>query len=140
MRRHEYEPGESGGRRPDEPEGNRFPGLGGSRPGAGGGVRAAVRLRTGERRPGRRVAHEFLPGRLIAGLTAIAATLVYAGDAAGSWRTPWYAMVPLVLGGLFLAGGAGAWHYTARRRRAASSASAESVAAPASTSGSQAMR
>ncbi|GHI05525.1 hypothetical protein AQI88_11180 [Streptomyces cellostaticus] len=48
--------------------------------------------------------HEFQPGRLVAGLVFAAAGTVYAGDAAGLWDTPWFVIVPLVVGGLCLAG------------------------------------
>ncbi|MGW4563648.1 hypothetical protein ACWEN3_14945 [Streptomyces sp. NPDC004561] len=48
--------------------------------------------------------HEFQPGRLVAGLFLTATGALYAGDAAGAWETPWFAVVPLVVGGLCLAG------------------------------------
>ncbi|MFD8369369.1 hypothetical protein ACFV2Z_01130 [Streptomyces sp. NPDC059688] len=48
--------------------------------------------------------HEFEPGKLVAGLFLIAAGVVYAGDAGGLWETPRFAIVPLVVGGLCLAG------------------------------------
>ncbi|ARP71887.1 hypothetical protein LK07_21335 [Streptomyces pluripotens] len=48
--------------------------------------------------------HEFQPGKLVAGLSLTAAGVVYAGDAGGLWETPWFVIVPLVVGGLFLAG------------------------------------
>ncbi|MFG2603756.1 hypothetical protein ACGFT2_09430 [Streptomyces sp. NPDC048514] len=48
--------------------------------------------------------HEFQPGKLVAGLALIATGAVYAGDAGGAWRTPWFVMVPLIVGGLCLAG------------------------------------
>ncbi|MGW4438950.1 hypothetical protein ACWELO_24860 [Streptomyces sp. NPDC004596] len=48
--------------------------------------------------------HEFQPGKLVAGLFLTAAGAVYAGDAAGMWDTPWFAIIPLVVGGLCLAG------------------------------------
>ncbi|MFB7506740.1 hypothetical protein [Streptomyces broussonetiae] len=48
--------------------------------------------------------HEFQPGRLVAGLCFTAAGAVCAGDAGGLWETPWFAIVPLVVGGLVLAG------------------------------------
>ncbi|MEU3032648.1 hypothetical protein ACPCBC_18090 [Streptomyces incarnatus] len=50
--------------------------------------------------------HEFRPGKLVAGLFLIAAGVVYAGDAGGLWKAPWFAIVPLVIGGLCLAGAA----------------------------------
>ncbi|GAA2220840.1 hypothetical protein [Streptomyces nogalater] len=48
--------------------------------------------------------HEFQPGRLVAGLALTATAVAYAGDAGGLWDTPWFLMVPLVVGGLCLAG------------------------------------
>ncbi|MEU9982742.1 hypothetical protein [Streptomyces sp. NPDC050856] len=84
--------------------------------------------------------HEFRPGRLVAGATGLAVAALYGGDAAGSWHTPWYAVVPLLSGGLLLAATATWAHYRVRRRRAARAASSESTGAPASTSGSHAIR
>jgi hypothetical protein len=84
--------------------------------------------------------HGFRPGKLIAGIAVLTATLLYAGDAAGSWQTPWFAVFPVVFGGLFLAGAATWTHYRIRRRRCASSESREKYEAPASSSGSQAIR
>ncbi|MFF8830534.1 hypothetical protein [Streptomyces sp. NPDC015131] len=83
--------------------------------------------------------HPFLPGRLIMGLTGLAVAALYAGDAAGAWHAPWYALPPLLCSGLALAGVAGWIGYRARRR-AARAASADSTGAPASTSGSHAIR
>ncbi|WP_030751206.1 hypothetical protein [Streptomyces sp. NRRL S-31] len=48
--------------------------------------------------------HEFQPGKLVAGLFLTATAVAYAGDAGGLWDTPWFAVVPLVVGGLCLAG------------------------------------
>ncbi|GHE73144.1 hypothetical protein GCM10018785_46560 [Streptomyces longispororuber] len=48
--------------------------------------------------------HEFQPGRLVAGLFMGLAGFVYAGDAGGLWDTPWFAIIPIVVGGLCLAG------------------------------------
>ncbi|MFI8088107.1 hypothetical protein ACIF9R_07285 [Streptomyces sp. NPDC086080] len=59
--------------------------------------------------------HEFQPGRLVAGLSLTAAAVLYAGDAGGAWDTPWFVMIPVVLGGLCLAGAVGS--LTGRRRR-----------------------
>lgn len=84
--------------------------------------------------------HEFRPGRLIAGLAALAAAAAYLGDAAGAWETAWFVALPVVFGGLLAAACATFVHYRSRRRRSASAASSEKVAAPASTSGSQAIR
>ncbi|MFJ8231645.1 hypothetical protein ACIQ9E_17070 [Streptomyces sp. NPDC094448] len=103
------------------------PGPGAAAAGPGGG-------------PVRPLLHGFRPGRAVAGLAALAAALLFAGDAAGSWSTPWFMVFPVVFGGLALAAGAGLTHYTLRRRRVAMSASRDGAAAPASTSGSQAIR
>ncbi|MEU5538206.1 hypothetical protein [Streptomyces sp. NPDC020362] len=65
--------------------------------------------------------HEFQPGRLVAGLAFTAAGIVYAGDAADLWDTPWFVIVPLVVGGLFLAGAAAAVTRGIRRRSGAGS-------------------
>ncbi|GGZ19356.1 hypothetical protein GCM10010387_10120 [Streptomyces inusitatus] len=96
--------------------------------------------RPGAGRARRRIVHGFLPGRLIAGVSALTAALLYAGDAGGAWHTPWFVAVPLVLTGMLLAGVAGFAHYARRRRRSAIRASTESAEAPASASGSQAIR
>ncbi|MFF3193629.1 hypothetical protein [Streptomyces misionensis] len=48
--------------------------------------------------------HEFRPGKLVVGLFLVAAGVVFAGDANGLWRAPWFAIVPLVVGGLCLGG------------------------------------
>ncbi|MGA5438786.1 hypothetical protein ACPCKW_04500 [Streptomyces griseoincarnatus] len=61
--------------------------------------------------------HEFQPGRLIAGAALVAAAVIYGGDAGGAWETPWFVVIPLVLGGLFLAGAVGAVTGLVRRRR-----------------------
>ncbi|MFI2202376.1 hypothetical protein ACH47Z_16675 [Streptomyces sp. NPDC020192] len=60
--------------------------------------------------------HEFQPGRLVAGLFLTAAGTVFAGDAGGLWETPWFAIVPLVAGGLLLAGVTGGVARAIRRR------------------------
>ncbi|MFJ6084095.1 hypothetical protein ACIQI8_22090 [Streptomyces sp. NPDC092369] len=62
--------------------------------------------------------HEFLPGKLIAGLTLTLAGVIYAGDAGGLWDTPWFAIIPLVTAGLFLAGAISVLTRAVRRRRA----------------------
>ncbi|MEW2283666.1 hypothetical protein [Streptomyces sp. NPDC047841] len=48
--------------------------------------------------------HEFQPGKLVTGLFLTATAVAFAGDAGGLWETPWFAVVPLVVGGLCLAG------------------------------------
>ncbi|WUT40300.1 hypothetical protein OID54_23150 [Streptomyces sp. NBC_00690] len=77
---------------------------------------------------------------MLAGLTALTLTLLYAGDAAGSWHVPWFIVFPVITGGLSLAGMAGLVHYGLRRRRADTAASSESTDAPARTNGNQAIR
>ncbi|MFE2097519.1 MULTISPECIES: hypothetical protein [unclassified Streptomyces] len=63
--------------------------------------------------------HEFQPGKLVAGLSLTAAGAVYAGDAADLWNTPPFMAVPLVAGGLVLAGVTAAVTRGIRRRRGA---------------------
>ncbi|MFJ8001022.1 hypothetical protein ACIQ7D_28500 [Streptomyces sp. NPDC096310] len=84
--------------------------------------------------------HEFRPGRLIVGLTALAVSAAYVGDAADAGPTPWFVAFPMMFWGLFLAAVVTWCHYRIRRRRSARTASRENEGAPASTSGSQAMR
>lgn len=84
--------------------------------------------------------HEFRPGRLVAGVTGLAVAIVYAGDAAGSWDAAWYTAVAILFCGMALAALAAWGGYRVRRRRAARAASADSTGAPASTSGSHAIR
>ncbi|MCT4355724.1 hypothetical protein M5362_21530 [Streptomyces sp. Je 1-79] len=83
--------------------------------------------------------HEFRPGRLVAGATALALAVLYAGDAADAWETPWYEVIPVLCGGMGLAA-LTTWLAYRVRRRSARTASSEKYAAPASTSGSQDMR
>ncbi|MHA5053847.1 hypothetical protein [Streptomyces sp. SD15] len=47
--------------------------------------------------------HEFQPGKLVAGFFLTLAGVIYAGDAGGLWETPWFAVIPVVTGGLCLA-------------------------------------
>jgi drug/metabolite transporter (DMT)-like permease len=63
--------------------------------------------------------HEFQPGRLVAGLFLALAGVVYAGDAGGLWDTPWFALIPVVVGGLCLAGAVAVLTRGVRRRRRA---------------------
>ncbi|MDI3385686.1 hypothetical protein QIS99_05555 [Streptomyces sp. B-S-A8] len=84
--------------------------------------------------------HEFQPGKLIAGAVLLSAGVTYAGDATGAWHVPWFVLIPLVCGGLILAAVVAAVAYGIRRRRSRHRASSENVGAPASSSGSQAMR
>ncbi|MFF9425905.1 hypothetical protein [Streptomyces sp. NPDC014746] len=83
--------------------------------------------------------HEFRPGRLLAGLTALAVAAVYAGDAAGAWTTPWYTVIPVLCGGLGTAALA-TWVVYRIRRRSARTRSSDNTGAPASSSGSQDIR
>ncbi|MFE9023117.1 hypothetical protein ACFYNL_31735 [Streptomyces sp. NPDC007808] len=61
--------------------------------------------------------HEFQPGRLVAGAFLTLAGIVYVGDAGDAWETPWFVVIPLVVGGLFLAGTVGLLSRGIRRRR-----------------------
>ncbi|MEU8028259.1 hypothetical protein AB0C13_06415 [Streptomyces sp. NPDC049099] len=65
--------------------------------------------------------HEFQPGRLVAGLFLTATGAAFAGDAGGLWETPWFAVVPLIVGGLCLAGLTAAVARGIRRRGGAES-------------------
>lgn len=60
--------------------------------------------------------HEFQPGKLVAGLFLTATAALFAGDARGLWDIPWFAVVPLVVGGLCLAGVTAALTRGMRRR------------------------
>lgn len=84
--------------------------------------------------------HEFRPGQAVAGLTMLALAGGYAAEAAGAWKVPWAFFVPVLLGGLFLSAAATWTAYRVRRRRDARKASAENTEAPASTSGSHAIK
>jgi hypothetical protein len=84
--------------------------------------------------------HEFLPGRAVLGLTLLGTVAVYAADEANAWDTPWWALIPVLFCGLFVAAAAGLIGYGIRRRRRARIASSENTDDPASTSGSQAIR
>ncbi|MFC9470239.1 hypothetical protein [Streptomyces coelicoflavus] len=63
--------------------------------------------------------HRFQPGRLVAGVFLMLAGVIYAGDAGGLWETPWFVLIPLVNGGLCLAGVVGIVARSAHRRRGA---------------------
>ncbi|WEH35463.1 hypothetical protein PZB75_20125 [Streptomyces sp. AM 4-1-1] len=84
--------------------------------------------------------HEVRPGRAVAGVVMLALAGCYAAEAAGAWSLTWYFFVPLLCGGLSLAATATWLSYGLRRRSEARRASAENTGAPASSSGSQAMR
>lgn len=61
--------------------------------------------------------HEFQPGRLITGLFLTLVAVLYAGDAGGAWETPWFVAIPVVTGGLCLAGAVAAVTALTRRRK-----------------------
>jgi hypothetical protein len=61
--------------------------------------------------------HEFQPGKLVAGCFLVLAGVIYAGDAGGAWETPWFVVIPVVTGGLCLAGAVGGVARAIRRRR-----------------------
>ncbi|MGY5034979.1 hypothetical protein ACWC9U_29875 [Streptomyces sp. 900116325] len=84
--------------------------------------------------------HEIRPGRAVAGVAMLALAAGYAADAAGRWDAPWTFFLPVLFGGLWLAATTTWVSYRMRRRRDAKKASTENDAAPASTSGNQAMR
>ncbi|MFJ9345738.1 hypothetical protein [Streptomyces sp. NPDC101237] len=63
--------------------------------------------------------HEFQPGRLVVGVFLTATGIAYAGDAGGLWTTEWFAVIPLMVAGLFLAGVTAALTRAIRRRRRA---------------------
>ncbi|MFB6786905.1 hypothetical protein ACFCWT_09485 [Streptomyces olivaceus] len=60
--------------------------------------------------------HRFQPGRLVAGVFLMLAGVIYAGDAGGLWETPWFVVIPVVVGGLCLAGAVGVVARTVHRR------------------------
>ncbi|MDQ1036644.1 hypothetical protein QFZ75_003060 [Streptomyces sp. V3I8] len=74
--------------------------------------------------------HEFQPGRFIAGFFVALTGVVYAGDAGGLWDTPWFAVVPLVTGGLCLAAVAGSVAHGIRRRKRRAQPARDSTPAP----------
>jgi hypothetical protein len=61
--------------------------------------------------------HEFRPGKLVAGFFLTIAGITYAGDAGDAWDTPWFAVIPMVVGGLCLAGVVGLLTRAVRNRR-----------------------
>ncbi|WP_330459366.1 hypothetical protein OIB37_22340 [Streptomyces sp. NBC_00820] len=61
--------------------------------------------------------HEVQPGRLVGGLFLTATGVVFAGDANGLWEVPWFAAIPLVVGGLCLAGATAVLARSLRGRR-----------------------
>ncbi|MFF3379854.1 hypothetical protein ACFYXF_43745 [Streptomyces sp. NPDC002680] len=61
--------------------------------------------------------HEFQPGKLIAGIFVTIAGITYIGDAGDAWETPWFAVIPLMVLGLTLAGAVALLTGAIRRRR-----------------------
>ncbi|MEU4165759.1 hypothetical protein AB0F46_02585 [Streptomyces sp. NPDC026665] len=61
--------------------------------------------------------HEFQPGKLVVGLFLTAGGVAYAGDAGGWWDTEWFAIIPVVVIGLCLAGAVASVNHAVRRRR-----------------------
>ncbi|MFJ6478631.1 MULTISPECIES: hypothetical protein [unclassified Streptomyces] len=61
--------------------------------------------------------HEFQPGRLIAGLVLVVAGVLYLLDGTGEADLPWFAVVPITMGGLALAALVGLVTYAVRRDR-----------------------
>ncbi|MFC9127245.1 hypothetical protein ACFT4A_10405 [Streptomyces sp. NPDC057099] len=61
--------------------------------------------------------HEPRPGKLVAGVVLVLTGVLYAGDAGGAWETPWFVAIPLVTGGLCLAGAVAFLTGRLRRRR-----------------------
>jgi hypothetical protein len=83
--------------------------------------------------------HEFQPGKLVAGLFLTATGAVYAGDAAGLWHTPWFAVIPLVVGGLCLAGVTATIARGIRRRHGPSGTNTAEAAGATGTAGADAL-
>lgn len=61
--------------------------------------------------------HEFKPGKFVAGAILALAGVIYLGAAGGAWRTPWFAVIPLVVAGLFLAGAVAFLNHAIRGHR-----------------------
>ncbi|MFF4385938.1 MULTISPECIES: hypothetical protein [unclassified Streptomyces] len=59
--------------------------------------------------------HEFQPGRLIAGLVLVVAGVLYLLDSTGEADLPWFAVIPITMGGLTLAALVGLVTYAVRR-------------------------
>ena len=60
--------------------------------------------------------HDIQPGKLVAGFFLTLTAVVYAGDAGGAWEAPWFVAIPLVIGGLCLAGATAFLTHAIRRR------------------------
>ncbi|WP_314248250.1 hypothetical protein [Streptomyces sp. DSM 40907] len=61
--------------------------------------------------------HEFQPGRLIAGLALVVAGVLYLLETTGETDLPWFAVIPITMGGLTLAALVGLVTYAVRRDR-----------------------
>ncbi|MFG2991447.1 hypothetical protein ACGFZK_19530 [Streptomyces sp. NPDC048257] len=61
--------------------------------------------------------HEFQPGRLIAGLVLVVAGGLHLLDNTGRADLPWFAIIPMTMGGLTLAALVGLVTYAVRRDR-----------------------
>ncbi|MEV7417862.1 hypothetical protein [Streptomyces sp. NPDC089919] len=61
--------------------------------------------------------HEFQPGRLVAGIVLMVAGVLFALDSRGELAVPWWALLPMLAGGLSLAALAGWAAYLVRRGR-----------------------
>jgi hypothetical protein len=72
--------------------------------------------------------HEFQPGKVVAGVVLTGTAVAFGGDARGLWTVPWMLVVPLIGGGLCLAGVVGAIGYAFQYRRRRARASGEQTA------------
>ncbi|MER8031920.1 hypothetical protein ABTZ78_23485 [Streptomyces bauhiniae] len=79
--------------------------------------------------------HEFQPGRLVGGVCLTVAGALYLGDVRGLWDIPWFTAIPLVVGGLFLAGVTTALTRAVRRKNSAEEEKAEPPARSSPPSG-----
>jgi hypothetical protein len=79
--------------------------------------------------------HEVQPGKLVAGFFLTATAVVYAGDAGGAWEAPWFVAIPLVVGGLSLAGATAFLSHAIRRRRTSGRLGEDTRAAAVSDAG-----
>ncbi|MEV4434666.1 hypothetical protein [Streptomyces sp. NPDC049555] len=61
--------------------------------------------------------HDFEPGKLVAGLVLLAASVLCLGDMAGWWWFPSYALLPGIVAGFCLAGVVTSLSLTVRRHR-----------------------
>ena len=79
--------------------------------------------------------HEFRPGKLVAGLFLTATGVVYLGDAGDAWDTPWFVVIPLVVGGLCLAGAVAFLNHVIRGHRASGRTGVPGTTGPTGTPG-----